>query len=161
VSRTTPAEYHGFSFWVFDVCASILLAEMADVAAQAPAGRGSPWLTDLERQLRVHAVVGAGFAIPLDQWCDGHEDEFLALVAEAGRRLAGRGSITAPQAAAWIVLDGHPVIWRGQDRVDTGPVVAWAEALAAIIRGTYPQAPPGRQWYFGHPGQVRTIRVRQ
>jgi hypothetical protein len=159
VSRTTSAEYHGFSFWVYDVCESILFAEMAGVAAQAPAGPRSPWLSDLEHQLRVHAIVGASFAIPLDQWCDGHQDEFLALVAEAGRRLAGRGSVTAQQAAAWIVLDGTPVLWRGQDQVDTGPVVAFAEALAAIIRGTYPQAPPGRQWYFGHPGEVRTIQV--
>jgi hypothetical protein len=117
-------------------------------------------VSDLEHQLRVHAIVGASFAIPLDEWCGGHEDEFLALVAEAGRRLAGRGSITAQQAAAWIVLDGSPVIWRGQDHVDTGPVVAFAGVLAAIIRGTYPQAPPGCQWYFGHPGEVRTIQVR-
>jgi hypothetical protein len=57
------------------------------------------------------------------------------------------------------VLDGTPVLWRGQDHVDTGPVVAFAEALAAIIRGTYPQAPPGRQGHFGHPGEVRTIQV--
>ena len=66
-----------------------------------------------------------------------------------------------PQAAAWIVLDGTPVIWRGQDRVDTGPVVALAEALAAVIRGTYPRAPPGRQGHFGYPGGARTIRVRR
>jgi hypothetical protein len=38
-------------------------------------------------------------------------------------------------------------------------VVAFAETLAAIIRGTYPQAPPGRQWRFGHPGEARTIGV--
>jgi hypothetical protein len=64
---------------------------------------------------------------------------------QAGRRLAGRGSITAQQAAVWIVLDSTPVLWRGQDHVETGPVVAFAEARAAIIRGTYPQAPPGRK----------------
>ena len=87
MSKTTPAEYHGFCFWVFDVCQSILFAEMAAVAGEAPAAERSAWLADLERQLRVHAIVGADFAIPLDQWCDGHEEQFLALVSEAGRRL--------------------------------------------------------------------------
>ena len=158
MSKTTSVEYRGFCFWVFDVCASILFAEMATVAAE-PAERPG-WLAGLEDELRVHAVVGADFAVPLDRWCDGHEEQFLALVAEAGRRLAERGAITAQQAAAWIVLDSTPVIWRGQDAVDTGPVVAFAQALAAIIRGTYPQAPPGHWWYFGHPGGVRTIQMR-
>lgn len=111
--------------------------------------------------MRVHAIVGANFEIPLGQWCGGHEEQFLSLLTEAGRRLAERGTITAQQAAAWIVLDDTPIIWRGQDAVDTNPVVAFADALAAIIRGTYPQAPPGQQWYFGHPGEVLTIQMRQ
>lgn len=161
MSKTTPAEYHGFSFWVLDVCESILFAEMAAVASETPAAERSAWLAGLEHQLRVHAIAGANFAIPLDQWCDGHKEQFLALVTEAGRRLAGRAAITAQQAAAWIVLDGTPIIWRGQDAVDTDPIVTFAEALSAIIGGTYPQAPPGQQWYFGHPGEVRTIQMRQ
>lgn len=161
MSKTTPAGYHGFCFWVFDVCESILFAEMAAVAHETPAPERSAWLADLEHQLRVHAIVGADFAIPLGQWCDGHEEQFLAVVTEAGRRLTERGTITAQQAATWIVLDGTSIIWRGQDTVDTDPIVTFAEALAAIIRGTYPQAPPGRQWYFGHPGEVRTIQMRQ
>ncbi len=158
VSKTMSAGYRGFCFWVLDVCASLLFAEMATVASE-PAERPE-WLASLEGELRVHAVVGADLAVPLDEWCDGHEEQFLALVAEAGRRLAGRGAVTARQAAAWVVLNGAPVIWRGQDTVDTAPVVAFAEALAAIIRGTYPQAPPGHWWYFGHPGEVRTIEMR-
>jgi len=44
VSKTTPAEYHGFCFWVFDVCASILFAEMATVARETPAAGRSSWL---------------------------------------------------------------------------------------------------------------------
>lgn len=159
VSKTAPGEYHGFSFWVFDVCESILFAEMAAVAAEIPQAERTAWLADLEYQLRVHSIVGADFAIPLGQWCDGHEDQFVALLAVAGQRLAERGSITAQQAAAWAVLDGTPVIWRGQDVMSTRPAVTFAQALAAIIRGTYPQAPPGHQWYFGHPGEVQTIQI--
>ena len=132
MSRTTSGGYHGFCFWVFDVCASILFAEMAAVASKTPAAGCSAWLADLEHQLRVHAIV-SDFGIPLDEWCDGHEEQFLALVTEAGRRLAGRGTVTAQQAAAWIVLDGTPIIWRGQDVVDTDLIVTFADALAAII----------------------------
>jgi hypothetical protein len=57
--------------------------------------------------LRVDAIVGASFAV-LDEWCDGHEDEFIALANQAGTQLAARGSITAQQAASWTVLDGTP-----------------------------------------------------
>ncbi len=141
MSKTTAGEYHGFCFWVFDVYASILFAEMATVASEKPAAGRSAWLADLEHELRVHAIVGADFGIPLDQWCDGHEEQFLALVTEAARRLAERGTITAQQAAAWIVLDAAPILWRGQDAVDTDPIVTFAVALAAIIRGTYPAGP--------------------
>jgi hypothetical protein len=80
--------------------------------------------------------------ISLDQRCDGYEEKFLALVAEAGWRLAGRGTINAQQAAAWIVLDGTAILWRGQDPMDADTVVTIAGALAAIILGTYPQARP-------------------
>ena len=79
----------------------------------------------------------------------------------AGRRLAGRGTVTAQQAAAWIVLDGTPTIWRGQDAMDTDPIVTLADALTAIIGGTYPQASPGQWWCFGLPGGVQTIQMRQ
>ena len=89
---TTSAGYYGFCFWVFDVCASILFAEMATVASLTPAAERSAWLADLEHQLRAHAIV-SDFAIPLDEWCDGHVEQFLALVTEAGRRLAGRGTV--------------------------------------------------------------------
>ncbi len=98
------------------------------------------------------------FGVPLDDWCDGHEEQFLALVTEAGRRLAGRGTTTRQQAADWIVLDGTPIIWRGQDAVDTDPIVTCADAVAAIIRGTDPQAPPGQWWLFGVPGGYRRSR---
>jgi hypothetical protein len=78
-------------------------------------------------------------------------------VTQAAKRLDERGAITPGEAARWIVLDGHPVIWRGQDSVDTGPITAFAHALIDIIRGAYPPPPEGRHWYFGHPGDVRAI----
>lgn len=157
MSKTTPGGYRGHLFWVFDVCESILFATMAEIAAQAPEHERSAWLTDLEQQLRVDAILGADQFIALDEWCAGHEEQFVELVAEAARRLADRGRITSQQAADWIVLDDEPIIWRRQDVVEAAPIIAFAQALIEIIRGTYPPPPDGVRWYFGHPGPVGTL----
>lgn len=157
MSKTTPGGYRGHLFWVFDVCESILFATMAEIAAQAPEDERSAWLADLEQQLRVDAILGADQFIALDEWCAGHEEQFVELVAGAARRLAERGHITARQAAEWIVLDSEPIIWRRQDVVQTAPVIAFAQALIEIVRGTYPPPPDGARWYFGHPGPVGTL----
>jgi hypothetical protein len=101
--------------------------------------------------------MGADHAVDLGRCCNGHRDEFIALVAQAARRLSGRGSNTARQAAAWIVLDGEPIIWRGQDSVDTGPIVVFADAMTDILLDDYLQPPEGRRWYFDHPGEVQAI----
>ena len=149
MSKTVPAGYHGFEFWVYDVCASILFAQMADVIAEMPKKRRPEWLTALKEQLRVHAVLGADQYVALGEWCDGHEDEFLAVVAEAARRLAARRRISAEEASAWIACDGQPIIWRGREVEETAPAVAFAEILDAIVHGEYPEAPTGYRWYFG------------
>ncbi len=159
MSKTTPAGHRGFEFWVYDVCESILFAQMADVIAETPGRQRSEWLSALEQQLRVDAVVGANHYVPFDEWCDGHEKEFLAILAEAARRLAERGRVTAEDAVRWVVLDNHPIIWRGQEFEDTGPIVAFAEILSEIIHGGYPNPPPGQRWCFGRP-EVSTIGYR-
>jgi hypothetical protein len=151
VSKTVPAGYHGFEFWVYDVCASILFAQMADVIAETPKSRRPGWLTELKQQLRVHAVLGANQYVSVDEWYDGHEEEFLAVLAEAARRLAARGRVTAEEAAAWIVVDGLPIIWRGRESEETAPAVALAEVLDAIVHGRHPEPPPGYRWFFGGP----------
>lgn len=144
---------------MYDACASILFAQMADVSAETPKSRRPGWLTELKQQLRVHAVLGADQYVPLDEWCEGHEEEFLAVLAEAAGRLAAHGRVTAGEAAAWIVLDGLPVIWRGGEAEETAPAVALAEALDAIVRGRYPEPPPGYRWFFGGP-EVSVIGCR-
>jgi hypothetical protein len=149
VSKTVPAGYHGFEFWMYDVCASILFAQMADVIAETPKRQRPGWLSRLKQQLRVHAVLGADQYVPLGEWCDGHEENFLAVLAEAARRLAARGRITAGEAAAWTACDGQPIIWRGLEAEETAPAVALAEILDAIVRGQYPQPPEGYRWFFG------------
>jgi hypothetical protein len=84
---------------------------------------------------------------------------FLALVAKASDRLAERQQVTAEEAAAWIVFDGMPVIWRGDDVLLTAPVVTFGRALVDMAAGTYPAAPPGHEWFFIWPGVVLTVAV--
>ena len=144
-----PVGYHGFEFWVYDVSASILFAQMADVIAETPKRQRPEWLSALKQELRVHAILGADQYVPLGKWCDEHEEEFLAVLAEAARRLAARGRITAEEAAAWVVCDGQPIIWRGAEAEETVPAVALARILDEIVRGKYPEPPTGYRWYFG------------
>ena len=68
MSSTVPIEHGDAQFWAFDVSLSILFAEMA--------AEPSEW----DKRLRVHAIVGASFAVPLDEWTDGREAEFIALI---------------------------------------------------------------------------------
>jgi hypothetical protein len=99
----------------------VLFAQMADVITEC--GREASALTGY----RIGAATAggrhrwSGSLRSFDEWCDGHEQEFLAILAEAARRLAERGRITAEDAARWTVLDNHPIIWRGQEFEDTGP----------------------------------------
>jgi hypothetical protein len=159
VSKTVPVGYHGFEFWLYDVCASILFAQMADVIAETPSRQRAEWLTELKEQLGVHAILGADLYVQLGEWCEGHEDEFLAVLAEAARRLAVRVRITSAEAAAWIVSDGQPIIWRGREAEETAPAVALAGILDAIVHGRYPDPPPGYRWFFGGE-EISTIRCR-
>ncbi|MCT2585574.1 hypothetical protein [Actinophytocola gossypii] len=141
MSKTASATFRGMDFWIHDVAKSLLLAEMIAVTDETPVADHGEWLA-------------------LDEWSAGHEAEFLALVERSTDRLDERGRITAAEAAEWIVLDGEPVIWRGDEVLSTAPVVTLGREILATGRGEYPAPPPGHQWYFGWPGAVRTIRVR-
>jgi hypothetical protein len=131
---------------------------MADIAAQLPAREHTRWLIDLKWPLRGRHRRRS-YAVPLDQWCGGHENEFIAFAAQAAQRLARRGSITA-QAAGWIVLDGDPITWRGQGTVDTEPVVIFVNATIDIIRRVYPH-PPGRPALVPRPPRRRAHNLKR
>ncbi|MCC5576427.1 hypothetical protein IMZ11_12365 [Microtetraspora sp. AC03309] len=162
MSKTTPGEYRDFEFWVFDVSKGILLAEMTDVIkAMEPRSRPR-WLSAVLDDMCLHAAI-SDLLFSLDDWVDGHTEEFIALVEAACERLRRRGTITAEEAAAWLVSDDLHVIWRGADEVRVEPVVAFGEAIVAIIRGIHPPAPPGHQWYFGTyaaGGPITTVVIR-
>jgi len=147
VSKTVAGGFRGFEFWVHDVCQALLWAEMIGVVEDLPPKERPDWTTELLPRLREHAALGDLY-VPLEEWAGGHEEEFVELVARARRRLAERGTVTPQEAARWIVLDDLPVIWRGDEPIETAPVVEFADAVVEIVRGVHPPAPPGRQWYF-------------
>lgn len=159
MSKTTPGGFHGFEFWVYDVCQGLVFAEMIAAAQTVPAAERPDWVTDLIPELQVHACVNDLY-IPIDEWADGHEDGFVDLVARARDRLIGRGMVTPQEAAVWIIMDDLPIHWRGNAPISTGAAVEFADALIAIVHGSYPHAPSGQRWYFGAhtaTGQVATI----
>ena len=86
MSKTVPAGYHGFEFWVYDACASILFAQMADVIAETPKSRRPVWLTELKQQLRVHAVLGANQYVPLESEPCATAERKRELLLEATRQ---------------------------------------------------------------------------
>ncbi|MGK8491346.1 hypothetical protein [Nocardia asiatica] len=101
--------------------------------------------------------------ILFDEWTKGH-DEFIALVAVGRDRLIRRGTVTPEEATAWVVWDDLTVNWRGTEPISTTPAVNFADALIAILRGTYPEAPAGHQWYFGSyssSGEMTTVRMAE
>ncbi|MFD9893143.1 hypothetical protein ACFWY9_27680 [Amycolatopsis sp. NPDC059027] len=163
MSSTVAGEYNGFDFWACDVSSSILLAEMAKAAEEPAPQDTDSWLTALTRELRIHAIVGAEHGLPLDEWADGHENEFISLIEKACERLAARMAVTAEEASGRRLLDGRTVIWRGHEQLSTTPIITLGEALVKIIQRKYPPAPAGHWWYFGvhgPDGPTSTIRMR-
>jgi hypothetical protein len=160
MSKTTPVEFRGRSFWAFDVSLSILLAELIDIAEALSPEQRPPWLADALPTLRVHAAVGDLLFSPDLGLEDGQLDELVALIAQATRRLRQRRTVTAAEATEWRVLDNHTVLWRSAAAVDTAPIVELGEAVMQLLQGSLPPPPPGMWWYFGLSGGPRTVAMR-
>jgi hypothetical protein len=162
MSKTTPVQFRGRSFWAFDVSLSILLAELIDIAEALGPERRPPWLAGALPTLRLHAAVGDLLFSPDLGLQDGQLDELIALIAEATRRLRQRRTVTvtAAEAAEWIVLDDQTVLWRPADAVDTEPIAELGEAVMQLLQGTLPSPPLGTWWYFGLSGGPQTVAMR-
>jgi hypothetical protein len=155
----TAGSYHGFDFWVYDVCQGLVFAEMAAAAEAIPRDERPGWMIEIIPELKLYAGVN-DFHIPLDEWADGHEEEFIDLVAKAKERLIARGTVTPEEAAEWFVMPDLPIHWRGKTPITTESAVEFADAMIQIVRGTYPAAPAGHNWYFGAhtaTGEVATV----
>jgi hypothetical protein len=160
VSGTTTVRFGDQYFWARDVGLSILVAETIGVIEGLSASERPWWLNAMLRDLRTVAVV-PDFGLDVGaEWQGEQVDRLAGWIAEASRRLAARGAVTAAEAAAWQVDGDATVVWRGAAAVDTGPIVQLGRATVALVRGTLPPPPPGHRWFYGDPGGPHTIRRR-
>ncbi|GLZ01194.1 hypothetical protein [Actinoplanes sp. NBRC 103695] len=133
---------------------------MIGLVEAMPAGRRPGWWAGSVRELCVAAAI-SDLGLNLDGWSDEVErQEFATLLEEATDQFGAREPVTAGEAAGWIVLDDLPVIFRGDQPMDTKPVAELARALADLLRGQLGPPPPGTWWFYGSPGGRSTLRMR-
>lgn len=160
MSKTVSVEFGGRWFWAYDVSLGVLLLEAIHVAAGAPSGQRPPWADAVLEDLRTHVRVGASFALRLDAdgWDDQQRGYVRSIIAQAGRRLRARGTITSAQAAHRYVIDGAPYFLRGQQQIDGAVVADLADAIERLIQDDLPSVPvTDRHWFFGVDGGPRTL----
>jgi len=159
MSKFTPAGLGDFNFWIYDASLAWLLAELIGIVEQMDAGQRPRWWPDVVDELRRDATVG-DFFFDVGQDLDRPDQLQLARFYEmAARRVQGRGTLTPDEAAAWIILDDLPLIFRGDQPVDTTAAAELGHALAQLIRGGLPAAPRGHLWYYGVPDGPKTIAI--
>lgn len=160
VSRTKSVGFGGREIWVYDASLSLVLAEVIRDVEAMPQEDRPAWWPAIEEDLRIQAVV-SDFYLDLELGLDAVQREELARLFDAAAdRVSARGVFTAGEASAWVVLSDLTVIFRGDGPEDTAPAAELARALAAMIRGTLPAAPPRTWWYYGPPGGRTTIEMR-
>ncbi|MFF1819426.1 hypothetical protein ACFVWG_19160 [Kribbella sp. NPDC058245] len=151
MSKTKPVALGGVWMWAYDASLSLVLAETVRLVEGSLPDRRPAWWSRVERELRQQAVVG-DVQFDLELGLDDDEREELArLFDEAAELVRERGVFTADEADAWPILDGFPVIFRGEEPRQTGPAAELGHALAQLIRGTLPVPPQGTVWYYGPP----------
>jgi hypothetical protein len=160
MSRTASVSFRERGLWAYDVSLSILLAELINIISGLDLAKRPRWLSELLPDLRRHAVLGANAHLDLDLGLSETEREhLLVLIAKASRRLRERETITAAEATAWEVLDGHSVIWRSAPALPTSDIADLGDAITGLVRGTLSTPPDGTWWLFGLPGDPRTIEM--
>jgi hypothetical protein len=159
VSKTKPVGFGGRDIWAYDASLSLVLAEVIREVEMMPGEDRPAWWPAVEEDLRIHAVINDLY-LDLDLGLDAAQREELAgLLDVAADRVSARGVFTAAEASAWVVLSDLTVIFRGDESEDTAPAAELARALAAMIRGTLPPAPPRTWWYYGPPRGRTTLAM--
>jgi hypothetical protein len=160
VSRTKPVGLDGVELWVYDASLSLLLAELAHMVEELAPAQRPDWWQLVEHDVRVQAIVSElefdlGIGLTQEQ-----RDEFATLLALAADQVERRGVFTPEEAAGWYLLEQNMVLFRGSEPINTDTVAELGRALAALLRGGLPGAPPGEWWLYGAPGGRRSIAMR-
>lgn len=147
--------------WAYDASLSLVLAQTVRLAEESSPDRRPAWWTRVERKLREQTVVPDVY-FDLDLGLNDIEREQLAqLFDQAAEVVRARGVFTADEAAGWPVLDGIPVIFRGEEPQQTAPAAELGHALAQLIRGVLPPPPAGTVWYYGPASGRTTLDLAQ
>jgi hypothetical protein len=152
MSKTVPVRFGDQFFWAYDVSFGILILEAIDAAAgmSQPEGAG-----EVLEQLRAHAQVGASWAFTLDddRWSPPQRSFVHRIIAEAGRRLRERGTMTRIEAETRYVIGNEPFALRFEEYVEGAVVADVAEAMNRLINADLPPVPHAdRNWLYGVQG---------
>ena len=142
--------------WAYDVCRSILLAEMVVVAQTRTPGQPNLSAEKLH-ELRVLAIVGDFAWIIDDDWSAEERTILAGLVKAAVDRLRDRPEITNAEGRAWKILDEKTITWRGRPE-PTAAVIEFGEMVADLLDGSHlPDPGSDRRWFYGFPGGRRAL----
>ncbi|WP_433293314.1 hypothetical protein ACQP2F_30315 [Actinoplanes sp. CA-030573] len=150
MSKTVSVSYGDDWFWAYDVSLGILLLEAIEAARSEDQPEGA---ADVLGMLNAHAQVGSAWELALDdeRWTGPQRAFVHRIIAEAGRRLRDRGTMTRAEADARYVRAGEPFALRFEEHVDGAVLGDLADAMRALVDGTLP-VPPENHWLYGVEG---------
>jgi hypothetical protein len=150
MSKTKFVEFRDDGFWTYDVSLGVFLKHLVDVALRSEFA-DTAWLADaIEDWRRVAVIPDIGLEINAS-WSADQLVAVVNLVEEVCTSLAARGTYTADEITSWTLFEDLRIFPRGHCEVWAAPVIELGRALIALIDGTLPAAPDGRQWLFGAP----------
>jgi hypothetical protein len=151
MSKTKFVEFREGGFWTFDVGLAVFLKHLIDVAVPRSESPDGQWMTDaISGWRRVAVIPDIGLEIE-SSWSTGQLATFLDLIDETCAKLAKREGYAAEEITSWVLYEDLRICPRGYAHYPTDPVIELGRAMVALIDGSLPAAPPGRQWLFGAP----------
>lgn len=158
MSGNVTVWFRGRMFWAKSYGLSIVIAATVEAADR----RGDlAWLDETIESWRVQACVrDLGMTLD-DDWSPEQVGVVASLVDEAGRWLAGRGSLPAAELNGWHLSDELTVDGGGfTQAVDVAGPVEVATAVRDLLLGTLPPDPDDGWWFVGKGTGRSTIRRR-
>jgi hypothetical protein len=105
---------------------------------------------------RVAVIQDIGLEVDAT-WSASQLATFVELADQACVALARREMYSADEITSWEFFDEERICPQGATHVQTGPVVELGRALIALVHGSLPAPPTGKQWLYGAPEGRMTI----
>jgi hypothetical protein len=157
MSKTKYVEFGGTGFWTFDIGLGVFLKHLIDVALRRAAPSDEEWIAaGVNEWRRAAAIPDIGLEID-SSWSSSQLATFAQFVGEACAVLGEREVYTAEEITSWTLYEDLRLFPRGYALYPTAPVIELGTAIVALINGSLPAAPPGRQWLYGAPEGRTTI----